>query len=185
MTTKFTGVSFADLVPPDDGHWESCHFEQCQFSGLKIARQSFIDCTFTGCDLSNMIPLGAQFSGVSFRGCKMIGIRWTEIDPLLFSVRFEDCNLSYSDFFGLKLKKQEMLRCKAHGVHFEDADLSAANLRETDFEGAFFSQTNLTKADFTDARNYAIDPLTNKIKGAIFRFPEAASLLHALGVKIV
>lgn len=181
---RLTGVDFTEATL--GGHtWEACEFQQCTLQGLKHVQGRFVDCVFTGCDLSNLDVAGSQFSNVAFHSCKMIGIRWHGVAPLLFSVAFERCNLSFCDFFSMKLRKLVMEHCQLHGAIFEQADLTEAVLCGSDFKGAIFSQTQLSKADFTDATNYDIDLLNNKIKGARFRFPEAARLLTALGVKIV
>lgn len=165
--------------------WEECEFHRCSFEGVKHGKAQFVGCTFRECDLSNLDIGGIQFSDVTFSHCKMLGIRWHQAPPLLFSVRFEGCNLSFGDFYGMKLRKLELRGCKLHGVIFEEADLTEANFSESDLEDAVFLRTQLAKADFTDARNYSIDPLANKIRGARFRLPEAVSLLTALGVRIV
>lgn len=185
----FENQRFFDLtLTPDDlrGHsWEGCEFHRCSLQGLKHGRGRFVECAFHDCDLSNLDVGGLQFTDTAFHGCKMLGIRWHEAPPLLFSVRFDSCNLSLCDFYGMKLRKLEMRDCRLHGAIFEEADLRDAHFGGSDFTDARFHRTNLAGADFADARHYAIDPLANTVRGARFRFPEAASLLTALGVKVV
>ncbi len=164
--------------------WESCLFEKCNLSGLKLKQSTLSDCTFTDCDLSNLSVPNSRFNRVSFLRCKMLGIKWTDADQLLFSISARECNLSFSNFFGMKLKKTPFTDSKAQGVIFTDADLTEADMRKSDFEEAIFLNTNLSKADFTGAINYDIDILSNKVKQAKFNFPEAARLLRSLGIKI-
>ncbi|HVK58790.1 MAG TPA: pentapeptide repeat-containing protein, partial [Candidatus Kapabacteria bacterium] len=158
---KLSGVHFTEESLQRHS-WEGCEFRQCSLQGIKRVQGRFVDCQFTECDLSNLDVAGSQFTEVSFRDCKMLGIRWHEVTPLLFSAKFDGCNLTFCDFFGMKLRKLEMVRCQLHGAIFEQADLTEAVLCGSDFKNAVFLQTQLTKADFTDARNYDIDPLTNR-----------------------
>jgi fluoroquinolone resistance protein len=100
------------------------------------------------------------------------------------SIKFHNTVLDYSGFFGLKLHKWEFVECIAHEVDFTEADLTDAKCMETDFAHSRFLHANLTRADFSQARNYAIDPTSATVKGAIFTLPEAISLLTGLGVVI-
>jgi fluoroquinolone resistance protein len=76
-------------------------------------------------------------------------------------------------------------KCIAREVSFEEADLTKADCRGTDFSGSRFNHTNLTEADFTGALNYAISPSDNTLKKTRFSLPEAMSLLHALDIVLI
>jgi uncharacterized protein YjbI with pentapeptide repeats len=54
----------------------------------------------------------------------------------------------------------------------------------TDFKDSKFSNTDLSYADFTQAKNYDINPNYNKIKRAIFSIPEVLTLLQGFDVVI-
>jgi fluoroquinolone resistance protein len=56
--------------------------------------------------------------------------------------------------------------------------------RMTDFLNSTFSKTNLTKADFSKAKNYAIDYRINILTQAKFSLPEAVALLELLEIVI-
>jgi fluoroquinolone resistance protein len=103
---------------------------------------------------------------------------------LELSLEFEGCNVSYSNFFGLPVTRIALKDCVAREVEFGEADLSEAVFTGTDFQGAVFLHTNLTRAEFSGARNYAIDPTANTIKGAVFTLPEAVSLLRGFDIVI-
>jgi uncharacterized protein YjbI with pentapeptide repeats len=113
----------------------------------------------------------------------MLGIDWTQAAQPL-SLAFQGCNLNHSVFMGLSLQKMGMVACVAHEIDFSNANLTKANLSETDFLGSRFSNTNLSQADLTHAVHYAIDPMTNRLKKAKFSLPEVLSLLAAFDIDI-
>ena len=43
---------------------------------------------------------------------------------------------------------------------------------------------NLEKSNFVGAKNYYLDPLKTKLKGAKFSYPEVLALLEGFGVKV-
>jgi len=173
----FSHVSFSD-----------CSFTRCAFLESSFRKCSFINCSFRGCDLSVAKVPNTSFVNCRFVDSKAIGIDWTSAggvqSKLELSLEFEGCNVSYSNFFGLSLARMALKDCIAREVEFGEADLSEGVFTGTDFQGAAFLHTNLTRADFSGARNYAIDPTANTIKGAVFTLPEAVSLLRGFDVVI-
>jgi fluoroquinolone resistance protein len=128
-----------DILDTDLGahRWESCHFGNCNFSNSRLGSNSFINCTFTDCDLSNVSVASASFVRVVFIRCKMLGIKWTEAKQLLFSITLESCNISFNNFFGMKLKKIKMFDCRAEGAIFSEANMSGAQSPENKFSVCF------------------------------------------------
>ena len=74
--------------------------------------------------------------------------------------------------------------CKLHEVDFREAIMMHSDLSGSDLLGSFFQATDLKKANFLDAYNYSINPLTNKIKQAKFSMPDAINLLESFEVEI-
>jgi len=74
-------------------------------------------------------------------------------------VTFIRSNTKYSIFMGLDLHGILIYECQARDVDFQEANLSNADLRFTDFSNSAFKKTNLKGADFTNAVNYYIDVL--------------------------
>jgi uncharacterized protein YjbI with pentapeptide repeats len=77
---------------------------------------------------------------------------------------FDNCILTNSSFYKLKLKKRNFINSKINEVDFSEADLAESIFAHSDLSGAVFSFTNLERADFRDALNYSIDPEKNKVK---------------------
>jgi fluoroquinolone resistance protein len=119
----------------------------------------------------------------------VIGVNWADGSwskgGLLNSIGFDVCDISYSTFIGLELKKLTLTNCTAKDADFAEADLTQADCSGTDFAESRFLHTNLTEANFTDARNYAIDVALNVIKKAKFSLPEAVNLLRFMDIELV
>jgi len=169
--------------------FETCTFISCDFSETFFSSCRFIECTFINCNLSLMKLTSSKLSDLFFDGCKMIGIDWTMADwkSLLTPepIRFKECILNDSNFFGLELEGLVMNECRAHEVDFRNALLQKASFKETDFKGALFDKTNLEQADFTEAQNTHINIYKNKLQGAIFSRYEALYLLETMGIELV
>jgi fluoroquinolone resistance protein len=168
--------------------FESCRFEGCHFVETDFQRCQFIDCEFINCNLSNAKIKNCLFSEIVFDGCKLIGMNWTEVKwplvKLTSPVKFYKSNLDDCSFFELDLSELTMEFCLAKRVDFRGSNLSHGSFVETDFEGALFLGTNIELCNFSDAVNYVIDPMQNKIKKAKFSMPEAMNLLLAFEIEV-
>jgi fluoroquinolone resistance protein len=163
--------------------FQSCNFNRCDLSQSVISECRFDDCTFQSCDFSLIKLNGSYFRNSIFIGSKLVGIDWTELSKT-FSTDFKDCVMNFSNFSMMNLKKTKIVNCIAHEVSFADSNMTECDCKMTDFAGSIFSKTNLTRADFSNARNYAIDVRNNDVTKAKFSLPEALTLLETLGVII-
>ena len=161
-----------------DKEFSKCKFTNCDFSNITFEDCDFDNCIFENCNLTTLKVKYSRFFNVIFKSCKMIGIMWDEAS-LPFNITCEDSNISYSSFYGMKLKKMKIHKCIAHDVNFSEADMPFSRFNHTDLQDSMFLNTNLTKANFENAFNYnGIDLITAKIKKAIFSMPEALVLLN-------
>jgi fluoroquinolone resistance protein len=169
--------------------FHDCAFVRCSFAGATLRNCRFVRCTFQDCDLGLAQVPGSVFSDARFEDCKVIGVNWTEADwpavRLGKPPAFLRCALNHSTFIGLNLHGIRMENCAAVDVDFREADLSGADFGGTDLANSLFAQTNLTETDLSRARNYAIAPAQNTLKGAKFSLPEAMSLLYNLDIVLV
>lgn len=169
--------------------FETCTFVSCDFSETFFSSCRFIECTFVNCNLSLMKLTSSKLSDLTFDSCKMIGIDWTMADwkSLLTAepIKFIECILNDSNFFGLDLESLVIKASRAKEVDFRNSSLKKANFTETDFKNALFENTNLEEANFTEAQNTHIDIRKNNLKGAIFSRYEALYLLETMGIELV
>jgi fluoroquinolone resistance protein len=179
----FTGITYHEELAFKT--FDECAFIDCNFSDAIFQSCKFKHCYFVNCNLSLLRLKGSYFIDVSFESCKILGVNWTYAEISLHqNLKFLKCNISQSNFLGLRLSSIIISECIARDVDFRDCDLSKAILTSNDFQNTLFSNTNLIKADFTNSTNYCINVFENQIKDAKFSLPEAISLLTGLGVKI-
>ncbi len=191
-TDNFVGVTFKNLdyrsATIADKEFEGCSFQNCKFAQTAWDGCRFRDCTFTNCGLYLATVKNCVFNAVSFEKCEAVYINWTAAAwtkaGLLRLVHFENSDVSHSTFIGLLLPKMRLIKSKAIDVEFSEAKLAGGDFHETDFADSRFLNCDLTGANFTNAVNYAISPLVNKVKGATFSLPQALSLLAALEIKL-
>ncbi len=169
--------------------FEECCFTECDFNNAVFDHCRFIECQFVNCNISLLKLPFTSFENVVFEDCKIVGVDWTRVSwsNLLSSspVRFYRSNLNDNSFYGLKLKKLTLNDCKANEIDFREGDFNCASFTNSDFDGSLFSQTDLTGADLTGAKNYHIDLLNNKMKGAKLCRYEAVNLLESIGIILV
>lgn len=190
--TEFSGHEFGGLdlkrLALRSLDLSDCVFRNCDLTGALLENSRFSACRFHSCNLSLAGLRGSSFREVSFSSCKLTGVNWTGAArpriKLPGQLSFEDCVLTDAIFLGLCLRGNSFVNCLAKGADFREADLSGACLRGTDLSGALFGGTDLSGADLTLARNYAIRPGDNRLKGAAFSMPEAMALLYGMEIKL-
>jgi fluoroquinolone resistance protein len=184
----FDGLDFTN-AEIDSKEFDGCTFNKCNFSDAIFKRCKIVDSQFINCNLSLVKIEYSQFSDVSFRESKLIGINWTKADwpTFVFGARimFYKCIVNDSSFYGLALEGMALEECKAHNVDFREGDFGNANFTYSDFSGSYFGNTNLSGTDFSEATDYDIDIYQNNIKHAKFSRFEAVRLLDALEVELV
>jgi uncharacterized protein YjbI with pentapeptide repeats len=128
--------------------------------------------------------LDTAFKTVKFTDCKLMGLRFEECNDFLFSVSFSNCQLNFSSFFKLKLKKIHFKNCMLQEVDFAQTDLSNSTFTDCDLSGALFSRSNLEKSDFRTSFNYSIDPVQNRLKKTLFSREGVVGLLDRFNIII-
>ncbi|MEM0998335.1 MAG: pentapeptide repeat-containing protein [Bacteroidota bacterium] len=165
----------ADALKP--GEYLECTFSGCNLGGVNLNGVTLAECQFQDCDLSLALLEGSGLRDVRFTTCKMLGLRFDLVRPLLFEVGFTDCILDLSSFFGCAMARAELLRCSLREVDLVGANLSGADLRECDLTGAMFEATRLERADLRGARGFVISPDKNRLKKAKFSSDGLSGLL--------
>lgn len=163
----------------------SCTFVGCNFTESVLYNTKFGACTFRDCNLSLPKLDGCRFQEVLFENCKIVGAEFFKCQKTLFSPRFNNCQLRYCNFADLTMKNFSFAGSKLHECHFTNTWLSGADFGDTDLSGTLFHNCDLSRADFSTATHYDIDPRTNKVKKAKFSLPEVVALLRAFDITIV
>ncbi|WP_036600884.1 pentapeptide repeat-containing protein [Olivibacter sitiensis] len=178
--------SKADLEqnPLVKGEYENCVFNNGQFAHGQLGGYKFIDCVFNDCDLSLAQLNRTVWQNVTFRGCKMLGLRFDTCEAFGLSFAFENCQLHHASFYGTKIRKTIFKKCVLHETDFATSDLSGSVFDGCDLTRALFDRSNLEKADFRTSYNFVIDPEINRIKKAKFSLSNISGLLVKYGIHI-
>lgn len=179
----FQGLTFEDT----DGsklRLTDCTFKDCTLTRVRLLNADLCDVTFDHCELTLTDVAACAFRSVTFHQCKLVGVDFSKASPHLLALRFEDCLIDTGNFSTLKLAQTAFPRCTIRDTRFVETDLTGADFSHADLEGSLFHQCDLRKATFDRARNYAVDPLNNRVAGATFCLPEAICLLNGLGIKL-
>lgn len=166
------------------GEYENCRFVYCRLTEQDLRHAVFIDCEFSGCDLSMANISDTAFRKVHFTASKLLGLRFEYCTKLLFEVSFHQCQLNLASFHNMSLKGASITDCELQETDFTEVDLSQAIITGCNLTGAMFDRTNLTKADLRDSYGFQIDPVENNIKGAHFSREHIHGLLGRFQVKI-
>jgi uncharacterized protein YjbI with pentapeptide repeats len=166
------------------GEYDNCRFVNCNFLNSDISKNTFINCEFIGSNLSSVKVTKTTFNEVIFQDCKMLGIHFEQVEPLLLVFNFNTCQLDFTSFYQLKLPKTSFKNCSLQEVDFVETDLHQAVFDNSNLARAIFDFSNLQKADFSTAFNFNINPNQNKIKGAKFDKAHLAGLLASYGLDI-
>ena len=75
------------------------------FSNTILSNIKFSDCLFDGCNLSLATLFNTAFRDIKFNNCKMLGLHFENCSEAGLSVYFDNCILTHSSFYKLKLKK--------------------------------------------------------------------------------
>jgi fluoroquinolone resistance protein len=166
------------------GDYEHCIFNNCNLADYNLSEFKFTDCSFNSSNLSLAKLHKTSFSNVTFKDCKMLGLRFDTCNDFGFSVSFEDCQLNYASFFKTKIKKTSFKNCQLQEVDFVEADLTSAVFNNCNLLLAVFENTILEKADFRTSHGYAINPEINRIKKARFSIWGIPGLLNQYDIDI-
>jgi|SRR5699024_5212661 len=114
----------------------------------------------------------------------LLGQKAKKANNFGLALSFENCLLTHSSFYHLKIPKTLFKNCLLREVNFIQTNLTSSLFDGSDLSGAIFSESILEKVDFRHAENYAIDPENNTIKKARFSIYGALALLDKYEIEI-
>ncbi len=180
---KYQGHNFARTRLPK-GEYENCVFTGCDFSGGYLDSTHFLECHFEDCNLSNANLKFSRFKETEFLRCKLLGLRFEDLDDFLLSFRFKDCALNLCSFVDMKLRPTVFEGCILAGADFTGTDANGSSFDGCDLQNAIFWQSGLGGTDFRNAVNFNIDPENNDLKKARFNREALPGLLTKYGLEI-
>jgi len=173
----FKGTDFT-LLPLEKGEYAYCTFINCNFASTDLSGFKFLDCDFIGCDL-NLVQLHKTlFQNVSFKECKMLGLRFDHCQSIGMSFNVSHCILNHSSFYKTSLKGINLYHTSLLDVDFTESELPEAVFYSCDLLNALFDRTNLEKADLRTSYNFRIAPESNRLHKAKFSLSSITGLLQ-------
>lgn len=162
----------------------NCKFNNCNFTQTDFSNSKFEDCTFNECNLTLVKYDDVKLRNVKFKGCKLVGVNFNKCDTFILEIGFQDSLIESCNFSSLVLKKSLFKNSNILESDFVGTDLSECDFTCSSLGGTIFDNSNLSKANFSDAKDYDINPLNNIVKKAVFTMPEAITLLRHFNITI-
>ena len=157
-------------------------FETCDFSSSNWTNARFSNCRFKNCNIALVNVAGCRLEEITFEESKVTGVDFFKCEKHFFSIQLLKCRVQTCNFTDLEMKRASFQSSQLREAYFSNTNLQSANFSDTDLLGTLFHNANLEGANFQGARNYSIDPRTNRIKKAKFSLPEAVSLLSCFNI---
>lgn len=167
------------------GEYEGCIFRGCDFSNSTLAEVRFRECEFLDCNLSLAKLVKTALADVTFRACKMLGLRFEDCNEFGLGLGFDDCTLNDSSFYKVKVKHTSFKDSQLREVDFTGSDLTGSVFDNCDLARAVFENTVVEEVDFRTSFNYSLDPERNRVKGAKFSLFGVIGLLDKYEIDVV
>ena len=179
----FTAQDFSTLSLAEYSFF-NCTFERCVFINTFLTEAKFYSCTFNACNISFVKVQNTLLQNVVFHECKLVGIEFYKANKTFFSITITNSNLLHCNFSDLSMKQTSFKESCLKECIFKNTQLEGANFTATDLQEAVFRNCNLNRANFSRAKNYSIDIANNKVKKAIFTYPDVMCLLKYFDIVI-
>lgn len=180
---KFENEDFTQRVF-DLGDYEECTFVGCNFSEITLSGSRFENCEFHHSNLSLTKIVDTAFRNIGFSECKLLGLRFDTSNKFGLSFSFDKCQLDHCTFYQMRIKDTSFIDSQLHEVDFTECDLTSSTFDNCDLKRAVFVGTNLEKVDFRTAYNFSLDPEVNKMSKAKFSLPAVIGLLNKYNIII-
>lgn len=176
----FENCDFTTPMPDDS--YSCCRFVNCNF-GEAVVTTNFNECRFEQCNFT-LTKLSGKVRNTLFSGCKMVGAILSELNRFSGNLTLEDCNLDYSVWTGLRLRKTIFRNCRLTNASLMAADFTSTVFDNCNLDGTEFLDAVLEKADFSTSYNFIINPQTCRLKKAVFSESELRGLVSHLNIII-
>lgn len=166
------------------GEYLNCSFVNCNLSERDLSSFLFEECEFINCNLSSAKLINSSFQNILFKNSKLLGVDFSQCNPFLLTFKFEECNLSYSNFFELNLKATLFDTCILENIDFTSSNLQQSVFENCKMNESVFEQSNLSQVNFTNSTSLSIDPNKNILKKTQFSKENAFALLQHIDIII-
>lgn len=181
---KFIGLVLDNSL--ENSSFVECTFTNCDLSQKLIQNCKFENCKFTNCNLSSTNLNNTRLIDCKFIECKLTGIDFRTVNLTLgLVIDAEKSNLNYCVFEGIEIPKSKFIECDLVEADFSFSILHETSFTKSNLERTLFNGADLTDCDFTEAKNYIFNLANCKCKNAKFNYPEVLNLLKPHKIEIV
>lgn len=164
-------------------YYYNCIFERIQLDEVNYRDCEFEKCRFINCSLRNVKLDFFKLIDCEFESCLLQGINASDIMfPCTFS--FDNCELRFIDFVGLRLQKSSFLSTRFCDCLFEEVDLRKSDFSGSKFNNTEFRHTDLSHCDFSMTEGLDINHEINKITSIKIPQEAGTKILKRMGVII-
>ena len=170
-----------------DCDFVDCVFEDCKFVDCSLENCSFSECVFRSCLIANVKVQEVGMLLAMFKDSALVGVQWRDFQSGIVSFplqKLENCRLKYNDFEKMSFKKFDFSRSSIIDSAFVDCNLSESDFKDCDLKNTEFVGCDLKKSDSRRAKGYNIAPMSNRIKGAKFSYPDVLGLMKDFEIEI-
>lgn len=164
--------------------FQNITFRECTWLSVDMAGTRFAECVFEKCTIRLSSFVGTILNDVRFIDTTFVGVDFSRCSTRFLACAFTNCIIDACNFSGLPLPNTPFEDCRLHECVFGETNLHASTFHGCDLAGTLFHGANLTETDFSQAKNYFIDPRTNTLTKAVFALPEAVSLLLSFDIRL-
>ena len=168
------------FLPNNNQQFDGCEFIKVNFTETR-RRNSFVDCIFDHCDMSNMDFGQCTFRRCVFDHCRMVGIDLSESG--MQDVSFVDDHMGFANLAAVSLKRVSFERCMLNEASFNDAHGSDIYLDECRMNDCEFLHTALP-VDVSTCELDGIRISPDSMKGWTVSPLQAVALMPLLGIKV-
>ncbi|AHG19710.2 fluoroquinolone resistance protein [Chania multitudinisentens RB-25] len=122
---------------------QATRIERDRFRGETITNGKFLNCDFSGADLTDTQFIGCLF----YDETTQLGCSFNR--AVLKDASFKSCDLSLADFRNTNALGLEIRECKVQGADFRGANFMNMISQHTYFCSAFITKSNLSYANFS------------------------------------
>lgn len=163
--------------------YNSCVFENIDFSLIRLKSVSFLDCQFINCKF-----IKNDFSKSSLTRCEFINCNFLDVSfyrSSLLNVFFDNCSSKYSNYQESQIEKLYVKNSYMYASYFNYATMNVLYFEKVDFQESEFINSPLKGTDLSTCNLKDIKIDLKSIKGCRVNSNQAISILKLLDIDVI
>ncbi|MGW5446405.1 pentapeptide repeat-containing protein [Streptomyces asiaticus] len=156
---------------------EGCAYENLRFTGTRLRRSQFSDCTFSTCDFAQVAAHDVSLIRCTVGGSRLTGSSWSH--GTFRDVRFEGCVSTPAMYRHTKLYSVAFSDCRMYGADFQSSQLHNVLFENCDLTGTQWANCQLGSVRFKNCTLIDVGGAAS-LRGATVSGPGALELALSL-----